>query len=771
MFQVSSLRFLRQAGFLAALFAIAPAAASGDSDDARFVEGLRQRQLFELAEAHCLDRLTRIPADDAEQAELTIELIRTLGLHAVNAKPEDREALWNKARAVAAEFLRRSPPHPRAILVQLQDALTPLALGELGRQEFEAGALDGAQLEPARAALREATSLLETLDRELTREIPLRRRTPPGKGELSADQLFSLQQHVQHQLARAQRNRALLFERGSADRVAMLTAAVETLNRPLMQLAEDEPLRPLILLELAECQRLLGRLVVAAELVAPLDREDMDPAIRLRARGEILRLAIASGDFAAMQRLLAAGREVAGQSAADLDFAILEAQLALARTASEGKLPGASAKPAAEVSKEFQDLAAATAALLEANYGPYWGRRADQLLLTALPRGTGRGNVQLLTRTADSLYVKGELAPAIAAYDEASTQARAAGDLNAAFELAYKAALVEQGRRQHTAAANRLRILSKAFATHEQAAPAHLLAAWNAAQAANDSAAAAESYASILREHLTSWPSAESTAQARIWLGKLKESQSAWDEALDAYGGVPRSSPHCAAAVAGLARCWPAYLATLSATGKETADLATEAIDTLHGALQTEAKQLPSVWTETDRSAALAVSEMIIAHQPARATQAVELLEAALADSQTLPPQWKAKARQTLILATAELPGRRAEALAGMAMLAKANPDNGDIQVKYAELLLAADDTPSLKLALDRWRIIASRSKPRTPRWYQAKYSVALAQFKLNDRASAATLLKYLLETPPGLKGSEWEAPCADLLRRCAEPK
>jgi hypothetical protein len=80
---------------------------------------------------------------------------------------------------------------------------------------------------------------------------------------------------------------------------------------------------------------------------------------------------------------------------------------------------------------------------------------------------------------------------------------------------------------------------------------------------------------------------------------------------------------------------------------------------------------------------------------------------------------------------------------------------------------LAAGDAASLKLALDRWRIIASRSKPRTPRWFKAKYSVALAQFRQNDRSGAATLLKFLLETPPGLKGTEWEARCTDLLRQC----
>jgi hypothetical protein len=29
-------------------------------------------------------------------------------------------------------------------------------------------------------------------------------------------------------------------------------------------------------------------------------------------------------------------------------------------------------------------------------------------------------------------------------------------------------------------------------------------------------------------------------------------------------------------------------------------------------------------------------------------------------------------------------------------------------------------------------------------------------------------LLRYMLETPPGLKGTEWEAAYAELLRKCS---
>src|SRR4051812_49279794 len=278
-------------------FLVSPAAALADAGDTRFLEGLRERRLFELAEAYCADRLGRFAQDNPTRAELTTELIRTLSLHAINAAPHERAELWNKARTTAATFLRQSPPDARAILVRFQDALTLLAQGELGRQEFEAGLLPGDQVEAVRQTLRQATAALESLDKELTAAIPLRRRSAAKGGELTADELTSLAQQVQHQLANAQRDRAMLFERGSDDRVALLLAAVGTLERLLMQASNHETLKAAVQLDLAECQRLLGRYSEAVELVVVLDQELVPGETRLKARAELIRVAVSKKDM------------------------------------------------------------------------------------------------------------------------------------------------------------------------------------------------------------------------------------------------------------------------------------------------------------------------------------------------------------------------------------------------------------------------------------------------------------------------------------------
>jgi tetratricopeptide (TPR) repeat protein len=111
--------------------------------------------------------------------------------------------------------------------------------------------------------------------------------------------------------------------------------------------------------------------------------------------------------------------------------------------------------------------------------------------------------------------------------------------------------------------------------------------------------------------------------------------------------------------------------------------------------------------------------------------------------------------------------GQREQALAAYEALATAQPDRGDIQEGYAALLADALDTDkaALEKALGRWRIIAQASRPRTDRWWRAKYQVALLCQRLGDKEQAAKLVRYLEATPPGLDGSPLEREFRELLK------
>src|SRR5688572_5827229 len=77
-----------------------------DDPVARYLEGLRQRRLFALAEAWCYERLAEPDSSPEKQAQLTLELSRTLTEHAAYTASRDRFDLWQRARATADEFLK-----------------------------------------------------------------------------------------------------------------------------------------------------------------------------------------------------------------------------------------------------------------------------------------------------------------------------------------------------------------------------------------------------------------------------------------------------------------------------------------------------------------------------------------------------------------------------------------------------------------------------------------------------------------------------------------
>jgi hypothetical protein len=508
--------------FVSLVAALAPPARA-DSLDAPFVAALRERRLFELAERYCVDRINSSQTAEVERADLAVELIRTLATHAGHVPRSDRDTFWQAAHSAAADFQHRRPNHPRLVLIKIQDALTPLAQGELAWQEHEAGLLPAAELETARQMLGKGAESLTAQDKELAREIPLRRRTALKTDELSAEELLALQQHVQYHMARARRLRGLLYAAGSDDRLAQLVAARQILEPLRTQVAADDVLAALVRLELAECLRLTERFEEATESLSGRDADGVEPGIQLQARAVALRLAMDQHNSLEIRRILEEGDLLGGQASAELDLARLQAWLVLGD----------------------YDQAAATARKIEDRHGPYWTRRVGQALVTALPSDTDIKSAELLARRADQLVVTGKPDEALADYDRAAALARQAMDENAAFELAYKAALIEQQRKRNGQSARRLRSLATASPKHSQAAAAHLLAAWNA-KATNE-------YEAILREHLATWPTADTATQAGLWLAQLAESRGQWQEALDAYATIPGSSPHFAAANSRLA--------------------------------------------------------------------------------------------------------------------------------------------------------------------------------------------------------------------------
>lgn len=93
--------------------------------------------------------------------------------------------------------------------------------------------------------------------------------------------------------------------------------------------------------------------------------------------------------------------------------------------------------------------------------------------------------------------------------------------------------------------------------------------------------------------------------------------------------------------------------------------------------------------------------------------------------------------------------GKQSEAIALWRQLASTSPSSGAAQQSLAEALERSKKREDWQSALDQWRRIAAKSPPRSERWFQAKLGTVRQLVRLDQRAEAEKLVRFLLESPP----------------------
>jgi tetratricopeptide (TPR) repeat protein len=580
----------------------------------------------------------------------------------------------------------------------------------------------------------------------------------------------------------------------------------------------------------------LEKLTEAAQHLEALRSQNPPADVLLQARAERARLALAAGQLDQALAAIAEGRTAGGQASPELDFAHLETYVALWKRAESQKNASDSAA--------WREKSSAMARLIEESHGPYWRRRADALLTGAASDSEAPADLEILVRTARDHYLRKRLDEAVEAYEAAAEHAHRAGDTGQAFELLYKAAAIEHQRQNRSEAARRFKELAISLPTHALAAEAHLLGCFHLAQAAREDTARIDEYGAALEEHLQYW--AETAGQARIWLGKLRESQERWQDAVDAYRGVSPMHAEYEPAIAGAARSWLRRLAEMDQAKEDRAAAAKEAAEFFEAIVSAAKSDSSAGEIAASRIAALAAAKIRLEYSPEGHSRAEHVLRDALNANASAPPEWRAEATGLLVVALAGQPARVSEAqamlrgasttpqqrwemiqsLAALAeesqpnirpqlaklvleaidslgsaqaqlspadqvtaerlrasaladagrveearerfeSLARQHPQDARIQEAYGELLLGSSDSAGREAALRQWRIIAQGRRPRTDRWWRAKYNIALLHFQNGDREQAAQLIRYLQEVPPGLDDSPLAQQFLDLLQRC----
>ena len=245
---------------------------------------------------------------------------------------------------------------------------------------------------------------------------------------------------------------------------------------------------------------------------------------------------------------------------------------------------------------------------------------------------------------------------------------------------------------------------------------------------------------------------AAAVAAARIWL-------------LEIPGGAPRAEGLLNTALGGSAGAPPEWtvaaqtllVSALAAQGR--LDEAEELLKHVSFGAAAEALSLANMLSElTDRATGDGQRKL--------ADLQLRTIDDLLAKRDTLAAATLEEVSHLRATALAKT-GRRQEAIAELESLAERNPRDGQSQEQLASLLMAAGDTSGLEAAKVKWREIATKSRPGSPRWFRAHYGLARTQLDLGDAAPARSTVQRIESSHPDLGGPEMKTQFHKLLAEC----
>lgn len=621
------------------------AAAEASLQD-RFLAGLRERRLFDLAEDDCRLRLADEGLSETRRHELTCAWSQVCLEHALHSAPLDRETHWRRAIEICDEFARKSPGRTGLAAVHAQKGLVLLARGELARQEAELTSEDAQNFETARGEIREAIATLRSATDEVAEQARLaNRKNDSGADGWTAFEWSNLERNMSFQLARAYRNQGQCYPPGSDDRVSSLVRAKELLA-PLAAFEGDDAIAWRSRLDEIACFRLLADTQSAMAKIQTLTEANPPAKIKLGIRAERIRLAIDAGKPEAAMAIVDDGLSEGGERLADCDFAAVEACLAGWRRATRANDTATAAR--------LQERAAAITREMDKRWGKYWTRRAETLLAESVTTvdGAGQGseNPAVLVRAAEGFFRADRFQDAIAAYDRARLAAEQAGARESAFTAGLTAAaIVERKLADPGEAALRMRNLAIGLPEQSSAASVHLQAIYLEGRAEADTSNALDRdtvsrQLEWLDEHLAKWPGDETTGQARIWLGESRRRRKEWEAAVSAYEGMATDHSLYPRSLEDRAIVYRQWLAELAERSQPTDEVAIRAAQSFERDVLGQENSLPESWTDAKRLAAVLASEFWLTRFEDRFDRAERLLAAVIESDPSPDPDDSATA-------------------------------------------------------------------------------------------------------------------------------
>lgn len=787
--------------------------------DIEYLEGLRERRLYQRAERECLQRLAANELSEADRAELVIQLALTHAAQAVDEPAATRDTKWWQAARVCDEYREIYSDTPRSLLVTLQRALIDIARGEVAQLEAEGMADEAKRLGSANEYIRQGIHLLEEV-----REAVEKARNGLGpelvaEGGFGEHELASLAGNVALQMGRALSRQAACFPAESPDRDDALLRSLELLKPLAAKLPADDFVWQ-ARLELLACLRQLGRVDDALEQLDTWITAAPSEIYAGELFAERLRLLLAADR---VREALKLAEQPPTSPSASADMARLETLIASWQTNPEDKLTEAIHELVAQVRQRNR---------------PATTRRAEAIVGRTFASSPSVDNPHSLLAAADFLCNSGRVDEALATYDRAAAAFAESGNAAERFSAALTAATLEKSRGELSSAVERYRRLALSQPTHELAAAAHQAAILALADQLRDEPAVSDGtavslYAELLAEHISTWKDSPTADDARWWQAQFLASQNRLAEALAALAQIATSSEHAQQAVELAGNLYVRLLDLSRRESDQSRELLLHATAHLQPLVLEADQRWPKSWTPLQRSAAIALARLHLQYGPHGQEYAQRMLLSALRGAPPPEPEWRTDAAPLLIVALvrggqsgealkwleqtsgqrasdalalldallAELqsaPASQESALAGVLLsavdrvatgskndaemhsllvryraaalaglgrdqealtiytkLAPQRPRDGDVQEGYARLLGRSDSSAGREQALRQWRAVERGSRQGGPRWFRARLAHIELLKQLGRHDEAAKLLALTRLSHPDLGGEE----------------
>jgi tetratricopeptide (TPR) repeat protein len=517
-------------------------------EDLMVLDGLIARRLFPLAEHFCQSHLDDATLDVATQGDYARGLIRVYAEQSRYTPRQDRAAIWTRVDGVLANFERRHPESPQVLLVRFQAALAYVSRGEIAYEEFASWKQQAAVNQESLDALTAAVTRLEKLRPDVDAEVRARGRAPNSAERLSDEQLRLLQGHIQFYLIKAAQLQAEGFAPRSPDRLLAASTALEYAKQLGPADVPDE-LWWESRLRLIRCHRLKQDWQVAAQEIDRIAATLVDDQHHLDLRAERVQLALDQQQWDAALDLVALGRIQNGVTSPLLDIAHLETYLAMWLIAQQQSKE-------AEVSS-WQEKAMECVKQIQGEHNARWTRLAVLMSADRFGASGLTSDLETQVQAAREFYRQGDIDRAVEAFDKASKDAANESLTQPAFDLAFQAATILFEHKRQAEAVERFEQMATRWPEHPRAPRAHWIVVLHSAQRARSAdPSALKQYEALLRDHVDRWPTAESTMQAHLWLGKMEEARQNWQAAARSYLAYQGEMAEWVDAIAHAWLCW-----------------------------------------------------------------------------------------------------------------------------------------------------------------------------------------------------------------------